>query len=245
MSSSLPLTQHRTAAPPPEARPSFFYDLGDAESWLAAERVNAALPVVPEWVPVDRRGLGGRRGAHAGDEGGRGADADAGGADAPLGRDAIEALARERGLQPLRWPATWPPEGRAALLAATYAKQTGRAVAFSLAAFRQALAGGRDLADADTVLLAGAACELHPSALLRALELAATAKALDAATAAAARAGVRRVPAVRVGAEVFHGDGGIDAAAAALADDGGTANGGAAGGGAADGGAADGGEVAS
>lgn len=197
MSSSLPLTQHHTAAPPPEARPSFFYDLGSAECWLAAERVNTALPVVPEWVPVDRRGL-----EHA---------------DSALARDAIEALAQERGLQALRWPEAWPPETRAALLAATYAKQTGRAVAFSLAAFRQALAGGRDLGETDTVLLAGAACELHPSALLRALELKATATALDAATAEAVAAGVRRVPAIRVGAQVFHGDAGIEHAAEALA----------------------------
>lgn len=225
MSSSLPLTQHHTAAPPEEARPSFFYDVGSAECWLAAERVNTALPVVPEWVPVDRRGLGGgASGGAAGDAAvARGAGG-AGGGESP-DRDPIERLARERGLQPLRWPATWPPDARAALLAATYAKQTGRAVAFSLAAFRQALAGGRDLADTDTVLLAGAACELHPSALLRALELDATARALDAATAEASAAGVRRVPAVRVGTQVFHGDAGIEEAAAALASSGTTGDG--------------------
>lgn len=227
MSSSLPLTQHHTAAPLTEARPSFFYDLGSAESWLAAERVNTTLPVVPEWVPVDRRGLAG---AAVNPAAARGADARADSADAgaPLDRSAIEAFAKERGLQPLRWPATWPPDSRAALLAATYAKQTGRAVAFSLAAFRQALAAGRDLADPDTILLAGAACELHPSALLRALQLTATARALDGATTEAAAAGVRRVPAVRVGDRVFHGDAGLEEAAAALA------SGGAAGDGSAD-----------
>ena len=48
------------------------------------------------------------------------------------------------------------------MLAATYAKQFGRAVAFSLAAFRQAFAGGRDLGDEITVLIAAAACEMHP-----------------------------------------------------------------------------------
>ncbi len=53
------------------------------------------------------------------------------------------------------------------MLAATYAKRIGRAVAFSLAAFRQAFAGGRDLADQDTILIAGAACEMHPTALLK------------------------------------------------------------------------------
>jgi 2-hydroxychromene-2-carboxylate isomerase len=194
--SSLPLTQHPAAAPPEEARPSFFYDLGDVESYLAAERVNGALPVVPEWIPVDAGALPQPPGAPD--------------------RAAVAGRAREHGLQELRWPATWPPRSRDALVAATYAKQTGRAVAFSLAAFRQAFAAGRDLGDRDTVLLAGAACELHPNALLKALERDALAAALDAATAAAAAAGVRRVPAVVVGGEVFDGDAGVDAAARAL-----------------------------
>ena len=54
--------------------------------------------------------------------------------------------------------------------AATYAKQIGRTVAFALAAFRQAFAGGRAL-DADNVLIAAAACEMHPAAVLKAIEL--------------------------------------------------------------------------
>ena len=52
--------------------------------------------------------------------------------------------------------------------AATYAKQIGRTVAFSLAAFRQAYAGGRSLGDPDNVLIAAAACEMHPRAVLKA-----------------------------------------------------------------------------
>jgi len=193
--SSLPLTQHPAAAPPEEARPSFFYDLGDVDSYLAAERVNGVLPVVPDWVPVDASRL---------PQPPREPD-----------RAALAARARERGMQELRWPARWPPRSRAALVAATYAKQTGRAVAFSLAAFRQAFAAGRDLDELDTVLLAGAACELHPNALLKALERDALAAALDAATAAAVAAGVRRVPAVLVGGEVFDGEEGVDLAARA------------------------------
>ena len=54
--------------------------------------------------------------------------------------------------------------------AATYAKQIGRTVPFALAAFRQAFAGGRAL-DADTVLIAAAACEMHPAAVLKAIDL--------------------------------------------------------------------------
>ena len=52
---------------------------------------------------------------------------------------------------------------RWALLAATYAKWIGRGVAFSLAALRQAFAAGRDLSVRDNVLIAAAACEMHPT----------------------------------------------------------------------------------
>ena len=54
---------------------------------------------------------------------------------------------------------------------ATFAKHIGRAVAFSQAAFRQAFAGGRDLGDEGTVLIAAAACEMHPTALLKGMRL--------------------------------------------------------------------------
>jgi 2-hydroxychromene-2-carboxylate isomerase len=82
------------------------------------------------------------------------------------------------------------------MLAATYAKQIGRVVAFSLAAFRQAFAAGRDLADPETVFLAGAAAEIHPAALEKGANLRGTAERLRAATAEAAEAGVLDVPAV-------------------------------------------------
>jgi 2-hydroxychromene-2-carboxylate isomerase len=198
--SPLTVSQHSTAAPPAQgARPLFFYDLGDPESYLAAERVIATLPIVPEWVPIAAAGL-----------------PDGAGADRPGRRAALEALAERRGLQPLRWPAEWPGETRRALVVATYAKQIGRAVAFSLAAFRQAFAGGRELGDDDTLLIAAAACEMHPAAVLKALGRDALADALDVATAAAAAAGVRRVPALAWEGEVFHGDAGVDVLADAL-----------------------------
>jgi len=103
------------------------------------------------------------------------------------------------------------------MLVATYAKQIGRAVAFSLAAFRQSYAGGRDLSDPDTVMLAAAACEMHPVAVEKGARLGSIRRRLDEATAAAAAAGVLDVPAVRVGDRVFHGDRELEAAAAALA----------------------------
>ena len=33
-------------------RPVFYYDLGSPYAYLAAERVNGVLPVVPVWQPV-------------------------------------------------------------------------------------------------------------------------------------------------------------------------------------------------
>jgi 2-hydroxychromene-2-carboxylate isomerase len=91
------------------------------------------------------------------------------------------------------------------MLAATYAKRIGRAVAFSLAAFRQAFAGGRDLADLHTILIAGAACEMHPTALLKGMEMRSVAVALEAATARARGAGVAALPAIQVEHQIFAG----------------------------------------
>ena len=69
---------------------------------------------------------------------------------------------------PVRWPDGWPNNTLKAMRVATFAQSIGRTVAFSLAAFRQAFAGGRDLSDVDNVLIAAAACELHPNAILKA-----------------------------------------------------------------------------
>jgi 2-hydroxychromene-2-carboxylate isomerase len=100
------------------------------------------------------------------------------------------------------------------MLAATYAKQIGRAVAFSLAAFRQAFAAGTDLSTEDGVVIAAAACEMHPTAVLRTSRTRGVRDALAQATADARAAGVTRVPALRVGDALYVGDEGFDQAAA-------------------------------
>jgi 2-hydroxychromene-2-carboxylate isomerase len=180
-------------------QPVFYFDLGSPEAYLAAERVMAELPVVPEWVPVEAARLPGS----AGDPAER--------------RAAVEARAAQQHVQPLRWPAAWPPDDtRVAMVGATYAKQIGRAVAFALAAFRQAFAGGRAL-DEDTVVIAAAACEMHPRAVTQALGRRSVAAALEAATATAAAKGVTRVPAIAVGDTVYEGIDAVEQAAAALA----------------------------
>jgi 2-hydroxychromene-2-carboxylate isomerase len=193
--------------PEPSAGPAFYFDLASPEAYLAAERVLQLMPVATEWVPVLASALP----APESWDSFRCAEERS----IALGR--IERAAAQRGMQPLRWPEPFPFDSAMAMRAATYARQIGRTVAFSLAAFRQAFAGGRSLAVTDNVLIAGSACEMHPAALLKALETKGVARALEAATAEAMRRGVRDVPAVWTGDRVFHGDAGLDRAAEALA----------------------------
>ena len=97
----------------------------------------------------------------------------------------VEQRASKYGLLPVKWPDPWPNNGLHAMRAAVFAQQAGRTVAFALAAFRQAFAGGRDLSDVDNVLIAAAACELHPRALLKGIELRSVRDELEAASRSA------------------------------------------------------------
>ena len=154
----------------------FYYDVASPWSWLAAERLHSVLDEVPEWQPV----LGPRE---------------------EVDRAAVQSAAAEQGLPAPRWPDAFPFDGEMATRAATFAKQTGRAVAFSLAAMRQAFAAGRDLSVADNVLIAAAACELHPRAVLKAIE---TRSVVDAVVTADSL-GIDRLPALRVGDRLVTG----------------------------------------
>ena len=188
------------------SQPVLYYDLVSPEAYLTAERSAEVLGVVPEWQPIHLAQLPGTgapdafRCAHEQD----------------VFRAETERRAAELGLQPLRWPQPFPIDSELAMRAATYACSIGRGVAFAQAAFRQAFAGGRSLQLADNVLIAAAACEMHPAAVQKAMRLRSVARALERCTEEAAHAGVRDVPAVRVGDRVFHGDRELEAAAAAL-----------------------------
>jgi 2-hydroxychromene-2-carboxylate isomerase len=163
----------------------FYFDLASPEAYLAAERIAEEGDAAVEWQPVLAAGLaGGERSFRCAQE-----------RDAYMGD--VERRAAAQGLQPLRWPPQWPFDAELAMRVATYAKQIGRVVAFSLAAFRQAFAGGRDLSTADAVVIAAAACEMHPAAVLKAARTRAVRRALDEATRQAAAAGVTEVPAIR------------------------------------------------
>jgi 2-hydroxychromene-2-carboxylate isomerase len=194
------------------AEAAFYFDLASPLAYLAAERVLHTLPGPAEWQPVLAREL----------PGGETFEAFRCREDEDIFRVEVERRASELGLQPLRWPEPFPFDSALAMRVATYAKSIGRAVPFAQAAFRQAFAGGRALDEEDNVLIAAAACEMHPKAVLTGAELRSVDLQLSEATANAARAGVKDVPAVIVGGaqtdieprRVFHGERAIEEAAA-------------------------------
>src|SRR3954467_15595776 len=150
--------------------PVFYYDVASPWSWLAGERVHEVLGTVPVWQPVLAATV---------------EDVD---------RGAVERAAAAQGLPAVRWPQSFPFDSELANRAATFAKQTGRTVAFSLAAMRQAFAAGRDLSVPDNVLIAAAACGLHPRAVLAGVKT----RTVKAALVTAESPGIERLPAIRV-----------------------------------------------
>lgn len=177
--------------PGPGQRAAFYFDLSSPHCYLAAERVLHELGGTVDWQPVVL-------------------------AAEPFGPfrceqellvacSEIERRAASMEIQPIRWPAPLPFDSTLAMRAATYAHSIGRVVGFAQAAFRQAFAGGHSLEQLDFVLIAAAACEMHPRALAKAIESRALAQRLAAASADAAAAGVSELPALRLGELLFTG----------------------------------------
>jgi 2-hydroxychromene-2-carboxylate isomerase len=182
-------------------RAAFYFDLRSPESYLAAERALSVLPAPCEWQPILASMLPQAESfeAYRCER------------EAEIMRENVERRAAALDLLPFRWPTPFPFESRFAMLAATYAKRIGKTVAFALAAFRQAYAGGNALSERDNVLIAAAACEIHPTALLRATETRGVAAELERASAEALALGVFDVPGVLVG------EGALEQAGALLA----------------------------
>ncbi len=165
------------AMAPDDDRPIFFFDLGSPYAWLVAERIGHKMPTAI-WQPVCQQDV----------------------SPDPLwdgDRARVETLAAVAGLPAPRWPANDQPDTRQAMLVATFCKSIGRAASFALAAFRQAYNGGRNLEETETLLIAAAACELHPRAVLQAIELDSTQAQLASAAAPARLYGVTMLPAVK------------------------------------------------
>jgi 2-hydroxychromene-2-carboxylate isomerase len=193
-------------------RPVFYYELSSPYSWLAAERINTTLPEPPVWKPISY----GHVVKHTGVEPWSFKP------DRSKDFAEIERRAKQRNLQPIRWPEGWPLQTPTlkALRAATFAVEIGKGIAFSLAAFRQEFNAGRSLGDVDTILLAAAACEMHPDAVLKSIERDSIKQKLTNATNEAIERGVTGVPTVAVGDQLFWGDDRLEDAAQAVAEQG-------------------------
>ena len=199
----------RRLGPEVSSRPVFYYDLGSPYAYLAAERVNGVFTEagaqVPEWQPIL---LGALFKRFDRDSWGNGPDRDD-------GLREVERRASSYGLPPIVWPEPFPGNSLYAMRVAAFAKEIGRTVSFALAAFRQAFAAGRDLTDAENVMIAAAAAEMHPRAIEVAVGRDAIKGTLREATDRAGDLGVYGVPSVVVGDEVFWGDDRLDEAAQA------------------------------
>lgn len=195
-----------------DSRVRFYYDFNSPYAYLAAERISGLFAEAelaqPEWIPISF--------GHVLKESGRRPWSFEEDKRADFAE--IQRRADARGLPEVRYPDGWPIDNYSLgpARAATYAKESGRVVSFSLAMFRQVFAAGRDL-DEDTVMIAGAACELHPNAVAKAVETNSVKRRLQEATAEAIELGVGGIPTVIVDDELFWGDDRLEAAVDAAA----------------------------
>jgi 2-hydroxychromene-2-carboxylate isomerase len=164
-----------------------------------------AIGLPPIWQPILLGGLFKRFGRDSWAKGPRRED----------GLREVERRSSAYGLPPIRWPQPFPGNTLYAMRVATFAKEIGKAVSFSLAAFRQAFAAGRDLSERANVLVAAASSELHPRALEAAVARDAIKRRLREVTEGAGDLGVIGVPSVVVGDQVFWGDDRLEEAAEA------------------------------
>jgi 2-hydroxychromene-2-carboxylate isomerase len=194
-------------------RATFYYDFNSPYSYLAAERISGLFAEAgaeqPGWQPISfghvLKATGRKpwsfeeeRRAHFAE---------------------IQRRAEERGMPEVVYPEGWPIENYSLnpVRAAVYAKESGRVVSFSLACFRQVFAAGKDMSEVDNVLIAAAACELHPKAVLKGIETESVKEKLRAATDKALTLGLEGIPTVAVGGELFWGDDRLEQAVRAAA----------------------------
>jgi 2-hydroxychromene-2-carboxylate isomerase len=182
----------------------FYYDFSSPYSYLAAERISGLFAEAgadqPEWQPISFGHVVvaiGKTPWSMQPDGATAADL-----------EEIRRRAAERGLPEVRYPKGWPVENYSLnpTRAAVYAKESGKVVSFTLACFRQVFAAGRDMSDVDNVLLAAAACELHPNAMLKGIETKSVKEKLRAATEKAIEIGVEGIPTIAIGDKLFWGD---------------------------------------
>lgn len=180
------------------ARTTFAFDLALPQTYLAAERVDRDFPGV-RWQPAYASAVW----------------------DVPVPMARLIREAEQRASElgaPLVWLEPMPVEVRPAMRAAALACELGRGAAFVLAASRLAFCGGFDLGDPEVLAEAAAAACIPLDACIDAAGDARRDTAMLDAGHRLADLGARALPALRVGRQLFDGEGRItEAFAAAIA----------------------------
>jgi 2-hydroxychromene-2-carboxylate isomerase len=184
-----------------------YFDLISPYGYLAVERAPQVLGSEPELQPVLLGAIFKSRGSGSW----------AATASRAMRMTEIEGRARHYGLPSFRWPQNWPSNGLAAMRAAIWAKEQGRAWEFARSVYRAQFVQGRDPADVE--LLAACANEvgLDGRGLADAIQQPEIKDKLRQATASAWDRGVRGVPTLIVDGVVYYGDDQLELAAEATA----------------------------
>lgn len=189
--------------------PEFFYDFNSPYAYLAAQRVDEVLPVLPRWTPIAFGVIvkqTGKRPWSFGEQ----TRAD--------GQAEVAGRAAARKMPPVVYPEGWPKGSYSLspLRAALVAGEVGRLKEFSQAMFRVVFVEGRSAVELGPVLDAAKAAGVDPDLVREGIERDEIKQRLAAATTDAVRRGVIGVPTVAVGDELFWGDDRLEDAAAVL-----------------------------
>ena len=183
-----------------------YIDLNSPYAYLATERAAGVLGRDPELEPILLGAIFKMRGWGSWSQ-----------TDELEPRLADLAKRAERyGLPPLVWPEGWPLDGLTAMRAATWAKRQGMVERFALEVFRRQFRDGRNCSGVDALADVADAVGLGGNALRSAVQMPAIKDALRAATDAAWDAGVRGIPTLELGGELFYGDDQLEVAAGGM-----------------------------
>jgi 2-hydroxychromene-2-carboxylate isomerase len=188
---------------------TLYYDLGSPYAFLAVDRAERVLAAAPALQPILLGAIFEGRGW--------GSWAEPGTESRARGQAEIEARAARYGLPELRWPPGWPTSTLQAMRAALWAQEQGAGDRFARAAFRCAFLQGGDLSDVEVLCSIAVANGLDPAAMVHAIQQPALKLRLRTVTDQAWAVGVRGVPTLRLGDQLFYGDDQLEAAAMAVA----------------------------
>jgi 2-hydroxychromene-2-carboxylate isomerase len=186
--------------------PELYFDLGSPYSYLAVERAESVLVRPVTLVPVLVGAIFGWRG--------HGSWALTG--ERAAGMAEVERRAREYGLPPMDWPPDWPANALSAMRCATWAARQRRLAQFAHVVGRRQWTEAADIADLDVLAACAEEAGLDAASMLEAIRAPELKEQLRATTERAWQAGVRGVPTVRIGTQVFFGDDRLEEAGAAL-----------------------------